>query len=247
MTNAKRPANWPKWKEIIGDTDEEDVKDFADWYTSYYSNFGGIDGDALAALAKSLFSHNREQEEENAKTYDRLYSHFGTKGYKANYISAEGMEALKAAAMRGSQMEEKIQDLTESDFGLLANLIAFNSTTFTYDKKKDKFVPVLQVLMDEVLTDSELKKLESEEVLASSEASGDLVAILDKKQGIRKANKQDSGSKEGRNKSVFEQNLKRAKEVHLPAVERQIARMNAKTSDDLSRGESKGIYVVPGE
>jgi hypothetical protein len=247
MTNAKRPANWPKWKEIVGDTDEEDVKDFADWYTSYYSNFGGIDGDTLAALAKSLFSHNREQEEENAKTYDRLYSHFGTKGYKANYISAEGMEAIKAAAMRGSQMEEKIQDLTESDFGLLANLIAFNSTTFTYDKKKDKFVPVLQVLMDEVLTDSELKKLESEEVLASSEASGDLVAILDKKQGIRKANKQDSGSKEGRNKSVFEQNLKRAKEVHLPAVERQIARMNAKTSDDLSRGEAKGIYVVPGE
>lgn len=247
MTNAKRPANWPKWKEVIGDTDEEDVKDFADWYTSYYSNFGGIDGDALAALAKSLFSHNREQKEENAKTYDRLYSHFGTKGYKSNYISSEGTEALKAAAMRGSQMEEKVQDLTESDFGLLANLIAFNSTTFTYDKKKDRFVPVLQVLMDEVLTDSELKKLESEEVLASSEPSEDLVAILDKKQGIRKANKQDSGSKEGRNKSVFEQNLRRAKEVHLPAVERQVARMNAKTSDDLSRGEAKGIYVVPGE
>jgi hypothetical protein len=101
--------------------------------------------------------------------------------------------------------------------------------------------------MDEVLTDSELKKLESEEVLASSEPSEDLVAILDKKQGIRKANKQDSGSKEGRNKSVFEQNLRRAKEVHLPAVERQVARMNAKTSDDLSRGEAKGIYVVPGE
>jgi hypothetical protein len=247
MTNAKRPANWPKWKEIIGDTDEEDIRDFADWYTSYYSNFGGIDGDTLTALAKSLFSHNRDQKEENSKVYDRLYSHFGTKGYKSNYISSEGMEALKSAAMRGSQMEEKVQDLTESDFGLLANLIAFNSTTFTYDKKKDKFVPVLQVLMDEVLTGPELKKLESEEVLASSEPSEDFVAILDKKQGIRKANKQDSESKEGRNKSVFEQNLRRAKEVHLPAVERQVARMNAKTSDDLSRGESKGIYVVPGE
>jgi hypothetical protein len=247
MTNAKRPANWPKWKEIVGDTDEEDLKDFADWYTSYYSNFGGIDGDSLTSLAKSLFSHNREQKEENSKTYDRLYSHFGTKGYKSNYISSEGMEALKSAAIRGSQMEEKIQDLTESDFGLLANLIAFNATTFTYDKKKDKFVPVLQVLMDEVLTDGELKKLEPEEVLASTEPSEDYVAILDKKQGIRKANKQDAGSKEGRNKSVFEQNLKRAKEIHLPAVERQVARMNAKTSDELSRGESKGIYKVPTE
>jgi hypothetical protein len=242
MTNAKRPCNWPKWKEVVGDVDEDDMKDFADWYSSYYSNFGGIDTDDLASLAKSLFSHNREENDENSKTYDKLYSYFGTKGYKNHYLSSEGLEAVKSAFVRGSQMEEKIQDLSESDFGLLANLVAFISTMFTYDKDDDKFVPVLDVILDEVLTAEELKKLSSEESIGSSESSGDLVAVLDKK-GIRKANKQDKGSGESRNKKVFEENLKRAKSVHLPSVKKHVSRMNAKNSDDLSRGESKGIYI----
>jgi len=243
MTNAKRPCNWPKWKEVVGDVDEEDMKDFADWYSSYYSNFGGIDTDDLTSLAKSLFTHNREEEDENSKTYDKLYSYFGTKGYKNHYLSSEGLEAVKSAFSRGAQMEEKIQDLSESDFGLLANLVAFIATMFTYDKDEDKFVPVLDVILDEVLTSEELEKLSSEESIGSSESSGDLVAVLDKK-GIRKANKQDKGSGESRNKKIFEENLKRAKGVHLPSVKKHVARMNAKTSDDLSRGESKGIYTV---
>ena len=242
MTNAKRPCNWPKWKEVVGEVDEEDMKDFADWYSSYYSNFGGIDTDDLTALAKSLFTHNREEEDENSKTYDKLYSYFGTKGYKNHYLSSEGLEAVKSAFSRGAQMEEKIQDLSESDFGLLANLVAFIATMFTYDNDEDKFVPVLDVILDEVLTSDELKKLSSEESIGSSESSGDLVAVLDKK-GIRKANKQDKGSGESRNKKIFEENLKRAKGVHLPSVKKHVARMNAKNSDDLSRGESKGIFI----
>lgn len=242
MTNAKRPCNWPKWKEVIGDADEEDIKDFADWYSSYYSNFGGIDSDELSSLAKSIFSHNREEEEENNKTYDRLYSYFGTKSYKNHYLSPEGLEVVKSAFNRGAQLEEKVQDLSESDFGLLANLVAFISTMFTYNKDEEKFVSVLDVILDEVLTNRELKKLESEEAIGSSESSGDIVAILDKKAGIKKATKQDKGSGESKNKKVFEENLKRAKSVHLPSIKKHIARMNAKTSDDLSRGESKGIY-----
>jgi hypothetical protein len=242
MTNAKRPCNWPKWKEVVGEVDEEDMKDFADWYSSYYSNFGGIDTDDLTSLAKSLFTHNREEEDENSKTYDKLYSYFGTKGYKNHYLSSEGLEAVKSAFSRGAQMEEKIQDLSESDFGLLANLVAFIATMFTYDNDEDKFVPVLDVILDEVLTSEELKKLSSEESIGSSESSGDLVAVLDKK-GIRKANKQDKGSGESRNKKIFEENLKRAKGVHLPSVKKHVARMNAKNSDDLSRGESKGIFI----
>ena len=243
MSNAKRPCNWPKWKEIIGEVDEDDVKDFADWYSSYYSNFGGIETEELMDLAKDLFSHNREENDENSKTYDRLYSHFGTKKYKNHYLSAEGLEAVKSAFSRGAQLEEKVQDLSESDFGLLANLVAFISTMFTYDKEEEKFVPVLDVILDEVLTNEELEKIKSEESIGSSEASGDLVAILDKKGGIRKATKQDKGSGESKNKKVFEENLKRAKSVHLPSVKKHVARMNAKTSDDLSRGESKGIYI----
>jgi hypothetical protein len=243
MSNAKRPCNWPKWKEIIGEIDEDDVKDFADWYSSYYSNFGGIETEELMDLAKDLFSHNREENDENSKTYDRLYSHFGTKKYKNHYLSAEGLEAVKSAFSRGAQLEEKVQDLSESDFGLLANLVAFISTMFTYDKEEEKFVPVLDVILDEVLTNEELEKIKSEESIGSSEASGDLVAILDKKGGIRKATKQDKGSGESKNKKVFEENLKRAKSVHLPSVKKHVARMNAKTSDDLSRGESKGIYI----
>jgi hypothetical protein len=242
MSNAKRPCNWPKWKEVIGDVDENDMKDFADWYSSYYSNFGGMDTDDLTSLAKSLFAHNREEEDENSKTYDKLYSYFGTKRYKNHYLPSEGLEAVKSAFSRGAQMEEKIQDLSESDFGLLANLVAFIATMFTYDKDEDKFVPVLDVILDEVLTSEELKKLASEESIGSSESSGDLVAVLDKK-GIRKANKQDKGSGESRNKKIFEENLNRAKGVHLPSVKKHVARMNAKNSDDLSRGESKGIYI----
>lgn len=242
MTNAKRPCNWPKWKEVVGEVDEDDMKDFSDWYSSYYSNFGGIDTDDLTSLAKSLFTHNREEEDENSKTYDKLYSYFGTKGYKNHYLSSEGLEAVKSAFARGAQMEEKIQDLSESDFGLLANLVAFIATMFTYDKDEDKFVPVLDVILDEVLTSEELKKLSSEESIGSSESSGDLVAVLDRK-GIRKANKQDKGSGESRNKKIFEENLKRAKGVHLPSVKKHVARMNAKNSDDLSRGESKGIHI----
>ena len=246
MVNAKRPANWPKWKEIAGDTDEEDVKDFANWYTSYYSNFGGIDTDSMASLAKSIFSNNRDGEGENVKMYDRLYPHFGTKDFKSHYLSSSGMEAVKSAFIRGAQLEEKVQDLSESDFGLLANLVAFTSNMFSYDKKKEKFVSVLETILEDVLTESELKKLKSEESLGSDDDSSDFVAVLDKK-GIRKANKQDKGSGESRNKAVFEENLKRAKSVHLPAVTRHISRMNAKTPDDLSRSESKGIYIVPGE
>jgi len=246
MTNAKRPANWPKWKEIAGDTDEEDVKDFANWYTSYYSNFGGIEKDSMASLAKTIFSNNKEGDGENMKMYDRLYPHFGTKDFKSNYLSSSGMEAVKSAFIRGAQLEEKIQDLSESDFGLLANLVAFTSNMFTYDKKKEKFVSVLETVLEDVLTDSELKKLKSEESLGSDDDSSDFVAVLDKK-GIRKANKQDKGSGESRNKSVFEENIRRAKSVHLPAVTKHISRMNAKTPDDLSRSESKGIYIVPEE
>lgn len=247
LTNAKRPCNWPKWKEVVGDVDEDDVKDFADWYSSYYSNFGGIDTEEISSLAKSLFAHNREEEDENSKTYDRLYSHFGTKEYKNHYLSSEGLEAVKSAFSRGAQLEEKVQDLSESDFGLLANLIAFTSTMFAYDKDEEKFIPVLDIILDEVLTREELEKLKSEEAIGSSETSGDLVAVLDKKNGIRKATKQDKGSGESKNKKIFEENLKRAKSVHLPLVKKHVARMNAKTSDDLSRGESKGIYFPPTE
>ena len=247
MTNAKRPSNWPKWKEIIGDSDEEDVKDFAEWYSSYYSNFGGIDSDNLSSVAKNLFNSNRESEGENSKTYDKLYPHFGTKESKSRYLSSEGLETLKSAFRRGAQTEEKIQDLSESDFGLLANLVALASTYFTYDTKKEKFLPVIKVILDDVLTDEELSKLKSEESLGDSDESSDFVAVLDKKQGIRKANKQDKGSGESRNKKVFEENLKRAKSVHLPSLEKHTSRMNAKTWDDLSRGESKGIYKVTEE
>lgn len=247
MSNAKRPNNWPKWKEIVGDTDEEDVKDFSEWYSSYYSNFGGIDSDNLYSISKNLFSNNRNSSEENSKTYDRIYQYLGTKEARSKYISSEGLEAIKAAFRRGAQTEEKIQDLSESDFGLLANLIALISTCFTYDKKKEKFVPALQVIMDEILTEEEIAKLKSEESLGDSDESSDFVAILDKKQGIRKANKQDKGSGESRNKKVFEENLKRAKEVHLPSLERHVSRMNAKTWDDLSKSESKGIYKVEEE
>ena len=247
MTNAKRPSNWPKWKEIIGDFDEEDIKDFAEWYSSYYSNFGGIDSDDLFSAAKNLFNSNRESEGENSKTYDKLYSHFGTKESKSRYLSSDGLESLKSAFRRGAQTEEKIQDLSESDFGLLANLVALASTYFTYDRKKEKFIPVLKVILDDVLTDDELSKLKSEESLGDSEESSDFVVVLDKKQGIRKANKQDKGSGESRNKKVFEENLKRAKSVHLPSLEKHTSRMNAKTWDDLSRGESKGIYKVTEE
>jgi hypothetical protein len=247
MTNAKRPANWPKWREIAGDTDEDDIKDFAAWYTSYYSNFGGLDSDSISSLSKSIFSHNRDGNEENVKTYDRLYPHFGTKSYSSHYLSSEGMEAVKSALIRGAQIEEKIQDLSESDFGLLANLIAFTSNMFSYDKKKDKFVPVLEIILNDVLTDGELKKLKSEDSIGSVDGDSDLVAILDSKQGIRKANKQDKGSGESRNKFIFEQNLKRAKEVHLPSISKHVARMNAKNPEDLSRSESKGIYIAPEE
>lgn len=248
LTSAKKPVNWPKWKEIAGDVDEEDVKDFASWYTSYYSNFGGIDSDAVSSLAKTIFSHNREEGEENVKTYDRLYPYFGTKQFKTHYLSSEGMEAVKSAFLRGSQIEEKVQDLSESDFALLANLIAFTANMFTYDKKSEKFVPVLEIVLDEILTDEELKKLKSEESLGSTEDSGDFVAILDKKQGgIRKASRQDKGKGESRSKFIFEENLKRAKAVHLPAVVKHVARMNAKTPDDLSGKQSKGIYAVPTE
>lgn len=247
LSNAKRPCNWPKWKEVVGDVDEDDVKDFADWYSSYYSNFGGIDTDEISSLAKTLFSHNREENDENSKTYDRLYSHFGTKGYKNHYLSSEGLEAVKSAFSRGAQLEEKVQDLSESDFGLLANLVAFISTMFAYDKEDEKFIPVLDIILDEILTEEELEKLKSEEAIGSSETSGDLVVILDKKDGIRKATKQDKGSGESKNKKIFEENLKRAKSVHLPLVKKHVSRMNAKTSDDLSRGESKGIYIPPTE
>jgi DNA-binding ferritin-like protein (Dps family) len=246
-TSAKKPCNWPKWSEIAGDTDSEDVKNFSEWYTSYYSNFGGIDTDSLTSLGKSIFGYNREEQDENSKVYDRLYSYFGTKEYKTNYVPSNVLDSIKSAFRRGSQADEKIQDLTESDFGLLANLIAFNATTFTFDNKKDKFIPVLEIIMDEILTEGELKKLSSEEILVSDEPSPDQVAILDTKKGIRKANKQDKESGESRNKSVFEQNLKEAKTHHLPIVQKQVARMNAKTSDDLSRGESKRIYKVPTE
>ncbi len=245
MTNAKRPANWPKWKEIAGDTDEDDIKDFAAWYSSYYSNFGGLDSDDISSLAKNIFSTNRDGNEENVKIYDRLYPHFGTKSYKTHYLSLDGMEAVRSAFIRGSQIEERTPDLSESDFGLLANLIAFTANMFTFDKKRDKFVPVLNVILSDILTDSELKKLKSEESLGSTDGDSDLVAILVNKQGIKKATKQDNGSGESRNKFVFEQNLKRAKEVHLPSISKHVARMNAKNPDDLSRGESKGIYIVP--
>jgi len=247
-TNAKRPANWPKWKEIVGDTDEDNVKDFANWYTSYYSNFGGIDSDSISSLAKTVFSNNREDGDENEKIYDRLFPHFGTKSFKSHYLSSGGMEAVKSAFIRGAQLEEKVQDLSESDFGLLANLVAFTANMFTYDKRTEKFVSVLETILEDVLTEEELKKLKSEESIGSTENSSDSVVILDKKQGgIRKANKQDKGSGESKNKFVFGENLKRAKNVHLPVVAKHLARMNAKTSDDLSRSQSKRIYIASAE
>jgi hypothetical protein len=245
MVNAKRPANWPKWKEIVGDTDESDVEDFSNWYTSYYSNFGGLDSDSTFELSKTILTNNKDGKGENEKIYDRLFPHLGTKRIKSNYISSEGMTAIKSAFTRASQMEEKIQDLSESDFGLLANLVAFTATTFTYNKKREKFESVLKIILDEIMTDSELKKLRSEESIGSVDDSSDFVAILDPKKGIRKANKQDTGSGESRNKFIFEENLRRAKDIHVPAVSKHIARMNAKTPDDLSRSQSKGIFIVP--
>lgn len=246
MANAKRPANWPKWKEIVGDTDDDDIEDFANWYTSYYSNFGGLDSDSVYNLAKTIFSNNRSGDGENEKIYDKLFPHFGTKKITESFISKQGMEDVKSAFIRGAQLEEKIQDLSESDFGLLANLVAFTSNMFTYNKKKEKFESVLANILEDVLTEGELKKLKSEESLGSSEDSSDFVAILDKNQGgIRKANKKDTGSGASRNKFIFEENLRRAKDIHIPAVSKHAARMNAKTPDDLSRSQLKGIYVVP--
>jgi hypothetical protein len=232
-STAKKPCNWPKWKQIIGEYDSSDLFDFVKWYSGYYSNLGGLSAKDRYALAKEIAKENGEKGDEHEKIYDKLYKPFSSESYYYGFINEKGMETIVNAFTRACQIDEKEKDMKDSDFALLANLVALTSTAFMYDKEAEEFVSVIEHISKKVLSPSVMDAITSDKVIDKTKDS----YIELSKEGIAKASSKDSA------KAIFKKNLNRAKEVHLPPLRTHLSRMNAKTSEDLTRDARKGVFV----
>lgn len=232
-STSKKPCNWPKWKQIIGEHDSSDLFDFVKWYAGYYSNLGGLSAKDRYALAKQVVKENGEKGDDHEKVYDKIYKAFSAESYYYGFINARGMENILSAFNRACQVDEKEKDMKDSDFALLANLVALSSTAFMYDEEAGEFASVIEYISKKVLSSSTLDAISADKVIDKTKD----VYIELSKEGIAKSSSKSSA------KEIFKKNLKRAKEVHLPALRTHISRMNAKNSEDLSRDARKGVFI----
>lgn len=232
-STSKKPCNWPKWKQIIGEYDSSDLFDFVKWYAGYYSNLGGLSAKERYALAKEIVKENGEKGDDHEKVYDKLYKAFSSESYYYGFINEKGMESVMDAFKRACQIDEKEKDMKASDFALLANLVSLISTAFMYDKEAEEFVPVIEHITKKVLSNSVIDAINADKVIDTTKDS----YLQLSKEGISK-----SATKQAP-KEIFKKNLNRAKEVHLPALRTHISRMNSKNAEDLSRDARKGIFI----
>jgi hypothetical protein len=259
--NAKKPCNLPKWMEISKSDSESDVNSFANWYTSTFSNFGGIaDSKRLDTLKNILTFHaDAENVDEAPKglsddvsrlvsSYDEVRDSLRSaksegkdnayEYFNRGYITSETMKIVCDATKKAAQVGNKDPDLGEYDFMLIANLIALVASCVTYDDKTKKFVPAIDVLLKDALNPEVLSRVESDRSFSTGKRKHKMAKLV-RGAGI------EIGEKEYDAKKVMQNNLKRAKDVHKKLIEQHASRMNMKSIDDLSPSAKSIVYVVP--
>jgi hypothetical protein len=259
--NIKKPCNWPKWNEIAKSDAESDVNSFANWYTSVYSNFGGVtDSSRLDTLKKILTFHADSENVDEApaglsdevsrlvSSYDEVRDSLRSakpegkdnayEYFSRGYITPETMKVICDAAKKAAQVGDKDPDLGEYDFMLIANLIALVASCVTYDDKNKKFVPAIDILFRNALTEEVLSRVQQDRSFSAGKKKHKMAKLVS-------GNGIEIGEQETDAKKVMQNNLKRAKEVHKKLIEQHTSRMNMKNIDDASTQAKASIYVIP--
>ena len=164
---------------------------------------------------------------------DNAYEYFSR-----GYITPETMKVICDAAKKAAQVGDKDPDLGEYDFMLIANLIALVASCVTYDDKNKKFVPAIDILFGNALTEEVLSRIQQDRSFSAGKKKHKMAKLVS-------GNGIEIGEQETDAKKVMQNNLKRAKEVHKKLIEQHTSRMNMKNIDDASTQAKASIYVIP--
>lgn len=261
QSNIKKPCNWPKWNEITKSSSESDIDNYANWYTSVFSNFGGVaDSIRLDTLKNILTFHADSENVKKAplglssdvsrlvSSYDEVRDSLRSaksdgkdnayEYFSKGYITSESMKIICEAAKKAAQVGDKSPDLGEYDFMLLANLLALVASCITYNPKDKKFVPAIDILLDDALTPDVMSRVKKDKSFNQGNKKHKMAKLV-KEVGI------EIGEKEYAAKDVMENNLKRAQDVHKKLLGGHASRMNMKNIDDVTESAKDVIYVIP--
>jgi len=262
LNGLDKPYNWPKWKELSDETDEEDIDLFAKWYTGYYSVFAGINNSRRLEETKKMLQSNSNPDmdqvagadEDDAKRYKSDYDKIldimksnatgETKVadlYSRGYITPSLMKQLVESAKRGAQVNEKDPDLGLHDFLLLANLVSIAGGCFTWDKESGKWLPAIQVLTRDALTPEVIERVSQDKIFTKGSKNHFILNLIKESPGMVSSNV----TTDVNTRKVFLANLKRAQDVIKKTIETHIRKINLENSDNVTDAMKTEIYVVP--
>ena len=162
----KKPYNWEGWKKMSNEENETSRRDFADWYTSYYGNFGGIKNGAREKVIKDFFEkisrYEEKSEDRKIKRFleniDQLVGLFG-KNFKSEsfdaikngFVDKQTMDTFVKIAKKAAQVDDESPDLGAEDFRILTIIVSLCLGNIAYNFETEKWDNALDVLKDKAL------------------------------------------------------------------------------------------------
>lgn len=170
----KKPYNWSGWIKMSDEENEASRSEFANWYISYFSNFGGIKSGDREKVIKDFFNKIEEYEE---KTDDKKVERFlentsqilGTFGknfksesfenLKKGYVDKQTMDTLVRISKKAAQVDDPTPDLGAEDFRILSLVVSLCLGNIAFDFETDSWKHALDVLKERSLKESIMDRI----------------------------------------------------------------------------------------
>lgn len=169
-TAFSTPLNLPKWKEINNSSDDETIKEFVDSYTSRYYKVGGINR-KLAYDVISDFYKKANQYKDDLKSVHSAYSRIEnivkteSSFIPESEVSSKIGKSLRVLIQRDAAEVGK-DDLGADELAAIGNILTLTLGMFTYSE--DKIITVNDWIRKNVMTDSVIKRINSDGVFSSN-------------------------------------------------------------------------------
>jgi hypothetical protein len=152
-SNVNKPLNWAKYSSMIG-TEEDDVKDYGNLYTSYYKNFCGVDKETKCKPIDGVFgknadlakSHLKEMESPYRSCHDSLKP--ASDHIQRGFIPPKSLDSICSSVHGICGDDIHLDKLSPSEQRFLYNNIVFLSPLVSYDKKKEKWGCALEMMLE---------------------------------------------------------------------------------------------------
>jgi hypothetical protein len=175
----KKPYNWTGWVKMTKEENESSRTEFANWYISYYSNFGGLTSEQREKTIKNLFEYFDEYENQSEdKKVKRMLSYiseiksFFGKNFKSDsfdnlkigYVDKQTMDLFVKIAKKAAQVDDQDPDLGAEDFRILAIIVSMCLGSISYNFETEKWEHSLDVLKERVLSESILQRISKDKM-----------------------------------------------------------------------------------